>query len=319
MQDGHDVDPVMIRMNTLAIIIPAYKPDFLAKTLSALSAQSYKGFTVYIGDDDSPFDLYQIVAPFEKSLNIHYTRFPNNSGGKDLVKQWERCIRLSQDEDFIILFSDDDMMEPECIESFANFQVPEDVNVLHFDINIIDERGNKLQECPPFPESLSAESFFDSLFRRQIVARMPEFIFRRDWLLKNGIEAFDLAWRSDTATVIKAARSGGILTVSGEQCRVLWRASGENISGKPHLARQKNTANIDFFNWLYDQHLALPMSRFYLLKTIVFALEYHGTAQFVKDGLKAASHLKYSAGRRILTILFILYRIPYHWMEVYRS
>ena len=313
------MDPVNKRMNTLAIVIPAYKPDYLERALSSLAAQSFKGFTVYVGDDGSPFDLYQIVAPFEESLSIHYTRFPSNFGGKDLVKQWERCIHLCKDEEYILLFSDDDMMEPHCIESFTNLTVPDDANVLHFDINIIDENDKCLQVCPTFPQSLSAESFFDLLFRRQITARMPEFIFRRKWLVENGLVAFDLAWRSDTATVISAARSGGILTISGEQCRVLWRASGENISGKTLLARQKNTANIGFFNWLYDQHLALPMSRFYLLKTIVFALEYHGTAQFVKDGFRAAIHMKYSAGRRILTFLFILYRIPYHWMEVRRS
>lgn len=307
----------MIRMNTLAVTIPAYKPDFLAKTLSALAAQSYKGFTVYIGDDNSPFDLYQIIAPFEQSLIIHYTRFPDNLGGKDLVRQWERCIRLCQDEDFIILFSDDDMMEPGCIESFVNFQVPDNVNVLHYNINIIDENDKGLQECPPFPESLSSESFFDLLFRRQIVARMPEFVFRREWLLKNGIVPFDLAWRADTATVISAARSGGILTISED--RVLWRSSAMNISGNPQLASRKNKANLDFFNWLYDQHLALPMSRFYLLKTIIFALEYCTTTQFINDGFKAAFHLKYSAGHSILTFLFILYRIPYHWLELHRS
>ncbi len=304
-------------MNTLAVIIPAYKPDYLKKALTSLAEQSWKGFSVYIGDDASPADLYRIIAPFEHALDIHYTRFADNCGGKNLVRQWERCIRLCRDEDFIILSSDDDMMEPGCIESFVNFQVPDDVNVLHYNINIIDENDKGLQECPPFPESLSSESFFDLLFRRQIVARMPEFVFRREWLLKNGIVPFDLAWRADTATVISAARSGGILTISGD--RVLWRSSAMNISGNPQLASRKNKANLDFFNWLYDQHLALPMSRFYLLKTIIFALEYYNTAQFVRDGFKAAFHLKYSARRRILTVLFILYRIPYHWVELHRS
>ena len=306
-------------MNTLAIIIPAFKPDYLEKTLASLAAQSCKDISVYIGDDDSPSDLSRIVAPFKNVLDIHYTRFSGNLGGQDLVKHWERCIRLCRDEDFIILCSDDDLMEPKCIESFVNFQVPEDVDVLHYDINIIDENDECFKECPNFPGTLRPEAFFDMLFRRQITARMPEFIFRRKWLLKKGIVPFDLAWRSDTATVLDAARSGGIQTITGDQCRVLWRASRKNISGSRQMARQKNKSNIDFFNWLYDQHLALPMSRFYLLKTIVFALEYENTSQFLKDGFKAAFHLKYAVWHRILTILFIFYRIPYHQMELHRS
>lgn len=305
-------------MNTLAIVIPAFKPDYLEKTLASLAAQSCKDFSVYIGDDDSPSDLYRIVAPFEHAMDIHYTRFSVNLGGQNLVKQWERCIRLCQDEDFVILFSDDDMMEPRCIEAFADFRVPDDVDVLHYDINIIDEHDECLRECPDFPETLSSEAFFDMLFRRQITARMPEFIFRRKWLLEKGIVPFDLAWRSDTATVIHAARSGGILTIAGDQSRVLWRASRKNISGSKLLARQKNKSNIDFFNWLYDRHLAIPMSRFYLLKTIVFALEYKDTAQFLKDGFKAVFRLKYAVWHRILTILFVFYRIPYHQMELRR-
>ena len=306
-------------MNTLAVIIPAYKPDYLQRTLCSLSAQSCQAFSVYIGDDASPFDLSGIIAPFNDKLDIHYTRFQDNVGGKDLVSQWERCVGLCEDEDFIILFSDDDMMEENCIASIVHYDIPKDVNVLHFDIDIINENDECIQHCPSFPESLSASSFFDRLFRRQIVARMPEFVFRREWLKQNGIVPFNLAWRSDTATVIKASLSAGIRTVSGNHCRVLWRASDANISGNRLLAREKNESNVVFFNWLYAQNLNMAMSRFHLLKTIVFALEYQNTWQFVGDGIIATFHLQYALHRRLLMLLFIFYRIPYHFMELYRS
>ena len=48
--------------DTLAIIIPAYKPDYLEETLESLTKQTNKDFKIYIGDDASPFYLENIVV-----------------------------------------------------------------------------------------------------------------------------------------------------------------------------------------------------------------------------------------------------------------
>lgn len=67
--------------DTLAIIIPAYKPDYLAETLESLTKQTNKDFKVYIGDDASPFYLENIIELFIDKLNIVYKKFDNNVGG----------------------------------------------------------------------------------------------------------------------------------------------------------------------------------------------------------------------------------------------
>lgn len=41
----------------LAVIIHAYKCEFLAEILTSLSEQTVQRFNVYIGDDASPFNL----------------------------------------------------------------------------------------------------------------------------------------------------------------------------------------------------------------------------------------------------------------------
>ena len=97
--------------NKLAIIIPAYKAAFFDKTLDSLSRQTDKNFKVYIGDDDSPHDLEKIVSNYHGRLDITYKRFPTNLGSTDLVRHWNRCLDMLQDEDFFCLFSDDDIME----------------------------------------------------------------------------------------------------------------------------------------------------------------------------------------------------------------
>ena len=306
---------------TLAFVIPAYKADYLERTLSSLAYQSCKDFTLYVGDDASPKDLQSIVERFRDRLNINYVRFEGNLGGKDLVAHWERCLALCRDEEWVCLFSDDDLLEENCVASFKEAEVPDDVDVLHWNLDIIDEDGRPIRRCPDFPAFLSAENFFDQLFRRQIVARMPEFIFRREAIVSSGFVPFDMAWRSDTATVIQLASRGGIMTLPGKRSRVLWRASRSNISGDHSLMERKNRVNVLFFNWINSfflrQNMKLPMSRLYLLKTIAFALEYRGGSAFLKDGFSAARQLDLASGPYFFAfLLFLPYRLIYRLKEV---
>lgn len=106
------------KQNNLAIIIPAYKATFLAAALDSIAAQTCQDFTLYIGDDCSPNNLEVIVDKYRDKINLVYKRFDTNLGGKDLVAQWERCIDMTQGEDWLWLFSDDDVMEKNCVEEF---------------------------------------------------------------------------------------------------------------------------------------------------------------------------------------------------------
>ena len=59
-------------MKKLAIVIPAYKDLFLEDTLTSIANQTCKNFTLYVGDDNSPHDLYKIVRMFEQKIDIVY-------------------------------------------------------------------------------------------------------------------------------------------------------------------------------------------------------------------------------------------------------
>lgn len=58
-------------MKKLAIIIPAYKPRFLQETLDSIAKQNSHEFTVYIGDDASPYPLKTIVDHYKTSLTLY--------------------------------------------------------------------------------------------------------------------------------------------------------------------------------------------------------------------------------------------------------
>lgn len=98
--------------NLLAIIIPAYKGEYLDKTLNSLSRQTDQRFTLYIGDDNSPYPLKDIIDQYSNQLDIVYHRFDNNLGHTNLIHHWERCIEMMNNEPYFCMFSDDDLMDP---------------------------------------------------------------------------------------------------------------------------------------------------------------------------------------------------------------
>lgn len=183
-------------------------------------------------------------------------------------------------------------MESRCVESFLECE-NKDSDVFHFDLSNIDEEDKVIKTCTPFPSLISTREYYLKLFRHEIDARMPEFIFRRSAL---NLVPFDLAWRSDTATVMKAAFPGGICTVpSNGENRVRWRASTQNVSGVDYLKDRKNKSNLDSFNWttsfFSSNNIQNPFSVLYHLKMIVFAIEYSDVKQFVKTGWTFARKL----------------------------
>ena len=57
-----------MKNDNLAIIIPAYKAEYLEQTLKSIAGQSDKRFKVYIGDDCSPYRLKNIIEKLQKQL-----------------------------------------------------------------------------------------------------------------------------------------------------------------------------------------------------------------------------------------------------------
>jgi glycosyltransferase involved in cell wall biosynthesis len=239
-------------MPQLAIIIPAYKAIYLSEALDSLVNQTNKEFEVYIGDDASPENLYQIIKEYEGKLNILYKRFEVNLGGKDLVAQWERCIDMAT-EDWLWLFSDDDVLEPKCVEVFYNFiENNKTAELLHFDVEMIDKNSAYYAHCEPFPEVMTTMEYFEKRINYQINSFVVEYVFTRDlYLRENKFQNFDLAWGADDATWLKFSKSTGIYTLPG--AKVKWRFSDSNVSSVtkdiPIITRKIN-AMISYVKWV---------------------------------------------------------------------
>jgi glycosyltransferase involved in cell wall biosynthesis len=245
----------MIR-NNLAIIIPAYKTTYLHETLQSLSNQTCKKFTLYIGDDASPNNIYEIVKEFENEIDIIYKRFDENLGGTNLVDQWNRCIDMTINEDWIWLFSDDDIMEPNCVELFyKHIESDKEVQLLHFNTDIIDAEGKLHAKQKPFPLKMTSGDFFEKRIGGRIFSFAVEYVFTRKlYIAEERFQIFDLAWCSDDATWTKFAKNNGITTID-TNALVHWRYSGENISSLNvdlSILYRKLDAKVAYLKWAID-------------------------------------------------------------------
>jgi glycosyltransferase involved in cell wall biosynthesis len=236
----------------IAIVIPAYKADFLGEALESICAQTCQDFQLYVGDDCSPESLSKVVDRYASRRQLHYVRFNENFGRKSLVRQWERCIALSH-EPWIWLFSDDDVLERDCVSALLAKieEVREECDVLRFDTVFIDAEGTINALNPIHPDWEGWMQFVYFWLRDLRSSTMPNLVFsRKAFEETGGFVEFPLAWGSDVATLIRLATRRGIFAVRGP--KVLFRKSGRNISSRQggDLFKMKIDASMALVQWL---------------------------------------------------------------------
>lgn len=242
-------------MKRLAIIIPAYKATFLPAALDSIAMQTCKDFTLYVGDDCSPEPIGEIVEQYRDKLELVYQRFDSNLGGKDLVAQWERCIAMSQEEPYIWLFSDDDVMEPNCVEQLLRTieETKDAYDLYHFDSYRIDENGKLELFRKPYPSILTSYAYYKGKMLGNYDSYVVENIFsRRIYEQSGGFKNFDLAWGSDVATWCIFSKENGMCNIPGGL--IGWRRSSQNITPTKsrETAERKLMADCAFLCWAYS-------------------------------------------------------------------
>ncbi|MBQ8452306.1 MAG: glycosyltransferase [Prevotella sp.] len=242
-------------MKRLAIIIPAYKATFLPAALDSIAAQTSQDFTLYVGDDCSPEPISEIVEQYRDKIDLVYQRFDSNLGGRDLVAQWERCIAMSKDEPYIWLFSDDDVMEPNCVEALLRQIEATDgaYDLYHFDVNEINEKGEVTKHLPEYPQVLSAYDFYKGKTSGRYRSYVVENVFsRKAYQQAGGFKNFDLAWSSDVATWCILSKEKGMCRIS--EAKVCWRRSSQNITPDKsrHISERKLMARCESLAWAYN-------------------------------------------------------------------
>jgi len=234
----------------LAIIIPAFKKKFFLETLLSIEQQIDKRFVLYIGNDGGDVEMENLVAEHLRETQYVYHYFDENLGGQSLVRHWERCIKMSS-EPWVWLFSDDDIMAPDCVEEFyREIEQSGDVYDLYrFNTQKINEEGHVLSENPKHPRHESSYEFAIARLRHQRMSFAVEYIFSRKIFDRKGFIDFPLAWCSDDAVWISMGEEKGICTFGGGY--VNWRYSTINISSAGSgRERERIRASLTYLKWL---------------------------------------------------------------------
>jgi glycosyltransferase involved in cell wall biosynthesis len=240
--------------NKLAIVIPAYKSTYFEKTLQSIASQTNKNFVLYIGNDAGDKDIRSIVSRYAIKLDIVYKEFEQNIGRESLIKQWNRCVEMVVNEKYVWYFSDDDIMEPNCVDRLFEEldQSKEFYDVYRFNTRLIGSENEIIFENQEHPEIETSNEFAQMRLADERMSAACEYIFRLDtFKRKGGFVDFPRAWCSDDATWIKLASDIGIKTIKGP--KVSWRTSSQRISGNSDNKAQKISALKKYLLWFKAQ------------------------------------------------------------------
>ena len=237
-------------MKLLAIIIPFYKKKYFKKTLESLVNQSEKNFSVYIGNDNSPEDIEDLLSEFSDQLNFKYKKFNENLGANNLTLQWDRCIALSDKEEWIMVLGDDDVLDSKVVEEFYKHlhQVEiSEINVVRYASQLIDEVDKKTSGIYYNPELESAGASYIRTLKGEGRSTLSEHIFARSAYNKHGFKHFPVAFGSDNVAWLEFPDMGNIYSINTAVVSV--RISKEHLSSRDDNGlRYKKKEGIYLFN-----------------------------------------------------------------------
>lgn len=234
----------------LAIVIPYYKLTFFETTLQSLASQTDNRFKVYIGDDASPEDPTDLLEKYKGKFDFVYYRFESNLGSISLSKQWERCIALSGNEEWLMILGDDDVLGKNVVEKFyLNLDKikNEKTTVIRFATQKINEFGQPISEIYLHPK---LERSTDFLFLKTR-SSLTEYVFKKSKVLEIGFKDFPLAWFSDVLAVLEFSDFKNVYSIN--EAIVFIRISDLSISGNKENIKIKSKASFYFYFYLLTE------------------------------------------------------------------
>jgi len=233
----------------LAIVIPYYKIEFFEDTLNSLASQTDKRFKVYIGDDASADKPDYLLEKFEGRFDFKYHRFEQNLGKFSLTKQWERCILLTQNEKWLKILGDDDVLDENTVKFFyENLEEVEkkELSVIRFATQKIDADGKNISQIFEHPKIERCTNFLFNKTR----SSLSEYIFRKSEFDKLKFQNFPLGWFSDFLAVFEFSNYGNIYSINNSVTFV--RISEFSISGNNDSIKKKLHAEFEFYTYLLN-------------------------------------------------------------------
>lgn len=242
----------------IAIVIPYYKLEFFEETLQSLKNQTDKRFKVYIGNDSSPEDPQFLLDKFKGAFEYDYHIFDSNLGGTSLVKQWHRCIALTENEDWIMILGDDDVLSDNVVELFYKNEKEikeKNVNVVRFATKVINEKGEVVLDKFTHPVLENAQDFLTRKFSKKTRSSLSEHLFKKEIAEHKKFKDLHLAWHSDDLAVLEFSTPNFIYSIN--DAHLLIRVSNLSITGDSSTNDRKNWATFQFCEILFTEYSLL--------------------------------------------------------------
>lgn len=227
-----------------SILIPAFKPTFLAESIESVLAQTYKDFELIIVNDSSPYDIDSVVLRYDDP-RIKYFTNEKNCGARNVVDNWNICLGHSSGE-YVCCIGDDDTLTPTCLEDFAELiaKYPE-VDLLHARAVIINEQSQIIEHLEERPEWESVWS----LMWNPRNTHLGDFLFRASTLRENGgFYHLPYGWAADDLSAFTAAAKHGVCNT--QRVGFCYRGNGESISHDMSCIEDKIRAFQHWGEWV---------------------------------------------------------------------
>jgi glycosyltransferase involved in cell wall biosynthesis len=216
----------------LTVLIPYYKKVFFRETLLSLSNQVDKRFHVFVCDDDSKDCPKELLKEFNEKFSFTLFKFDENLGGNSLVQQWERCLALVENEKWVMILGDDDVLEPNVVQDFYN-NLDEidslDIDVVRFSTLIIDGDSKNISKVFCHPK---IEKATDSLVRKinnLTRSSLSEYIFKREKFSNYSFKDYPYGLFADDVLILEHSSFNNIFTINSSLIQI--RKSNVNLSG----------------------------------------------------------------------------------------
>ena len=238
---------------TLAIVVPYFKLPFFEATLKSLANQTDKRFKVYIGDDASPENPSVLLKKYKPQLDFNYQQFDNNLGSISLVKQWERCMTMVQEEEWIMILCDDDVLGENVVAEFyasVNEVSQQNINVIRYATQVINQYSEVISGIYQHPKLEKSIAFLFRKINGGTRSSLSEFVFRKSVLQEIKFKDLPLAWYSDYLAVLECTFFEYIYTINN--ALVFFRLSEINITSKKDDMLEKNIATFNYYYYLLN-------------------------------------------------------------------
>ena len=250
-----------------SFVLPAYKSDYLQDAIESILQQTLNDFELIIVDDASPYNLESIVKQYNDQ-RIVFHRNEVNIGGKNLVMNWNKCIKYAKGE-YLILAADDDIYSPFFLQQVeARIEEYPDVDIIRSRVNRIDSKGT-ITDIEQVYKPYMPFSEFVFYWSKGVINCIANYVFKKKSLLNTGgFVDMPCAWFSDDITVVNMTINGVATT---EDALFYFRTSDKSVSWTfdKETIKKKWTANGMFYDWLIDtiipQMKALPQNDIELL------------------------------------------------------